>query len=151
MTQAIFAPTPDRTACGGHFERLSVLLGQSVDTDLALVGMVSAGVSPGVIDNLVRSGLTRKELDFVINPRTLTHRLARHESLTREESERAVRVASLLALAEQVFGDRHLATDWMRKPLRRFDEQSPLEISRTEQGARLAETALIQIDEGYFA
>ena len=45
MTQAIFAPTPDRTACGGHFERLSVLLGQPVDTDLALAGMVSAWVN----------------------------------------------------------------------------------------------------------
>jgi uncharacterized protein (DUF2384 family) len=43
------------------------------------------------------------------------------EQLSRDESERGVRLANLLLLAEQVLGEQDIATAWLRQPLQRFD------------------------------
>ncbi|GGY23336.1 antitoxin Xre/MbcA/ParS toxin-binding domain-containing protein [Paludibacterium paludis] len=140
--------TPARAA---RYTRLSKLIGHSVHSDLDVATCVAQGVEPILIDHLTREGLTRKELEFVIPARTLAHRIARKESLSRDESERGVRIANLLVLAEQVLGGAQAATDWLRHPLVRFGGATPLETARTEQGARLVENLLTQIDEGYFA
>ncbi|WP_168209795.1 antitoxin Xre/MbcA/ParS toxin-binding domain-containing protein [Chromobacterium paludis] len=136
--------TPSR-----RFARLSRLIGHRVHSDIELARYVANGADTSLIDQLAGEGLSRKELEFVIPARTLSHRIKKHEKLSRDESERGVRMASLLVLAQQVLGEE--AAGWLRQPLRRFDEQSPLQLAQTEQGARLVENLLIQIDEGYVA
>jgi putative toxin-antitoxin system antitoxin component (TIGR02293 family) len=68
-----------------------------------------------------------------------------------EESDRAVRLARITALAEEVFGSEEKAFRWLRKPKRRFGSRTPLEMLGTEAGARLVEEMLYQIDEGMAA
>ncbi|WP_434631336.1 antitoxin Xre/MbcA/ParS toxin-binding domain-containing protein [Chromobacterium sp. CV08] len=154
MSQATFkpdaGPLPEQPrALALRFARLSRLIGQPVHSDLELARYVANGANPDLIECLIIEGLTRKELEFVIPARTLSHRIKKQERLSRDESERGVRVASLLALAQQVLGEE--ATGWLRQPLRRFDGESPLTLAQTEQGARLVENLLTQIDEGYVA
>ncbi|MCD4486547.1 DUF2384 domain-containing protein [Chromobacterium vaccinii] len=154
MSQALFKPDagslPEQPRAPTlRFARLSRIIGQRVRSDLEVARYVANGADTGLIDHLAGEGLTRKELEFVIPARTLSHRIKKHEKLSRDESERGVRVASLLVLAQQVLGEE--ATGWLRQPLRRFDEASPLEMAQTEQGARLVENLLVQIDEGYVA
>lgn len=41
--------------------------------------------------------------------------------MTQQESDRAVRIGRVLALADSVFGDRAKALSWLRKPKELFD------------------------------
>jgi putative toxin-antitoxin system antitoxin component (TIGR02293 family) len=116
-----------------------------------LIREVPLRMPPTVLDRLAEEGLTAKELALVLPPRTLYHRRAQQQPLSPDESDRALRVARLLALAETVFGNRDKALRWLRKPLKRLDHRAPMEILSTELGGRIIEEYLIQIDEGFAA
>jgi uncharacterized protein (DUF2384 family) len=47
-----------------------------------------------------------------------------------------------------VFGDVQRANRWLREPLGILDGKSPLEVTRTETGARLIEQLLAKLDWG---
>jgi putative toxin-antitoxin system antitoxin component (TIGR02293 family) len=97
----------------------------------------------------VRGGLSDAEAYQLIVPRrTLAHRVAKHQPLSKDESDKAVRVARITAMGEQVFGESERAWRWMRKPKRRFGGQTPIEMLATEAGARLVEEMIAQIDDG---
>lgn len=133
--------------------RVQKILGvHRLRTDQDLVRLVEDGLGTNAIEELRRSGLTDDEIYSLIVPRrTLTHRRARREALSREESDRAVRLARLAALAEHVFGDAERAWRWLRAPKRQFEARSPLQFMATEAGARLVEELLHRIDEGMAA
>lgn len=135
------------------YDRIEAKLGiEPIRSDRDLVRLVEGHLPTDVIAALLRQGLTDGEVHALIIPRrTLTHRKHRREPLSREESDRAVRVARLTALAETVFGDRDRAFRWLRAPKRRFDGKAPLALLVTETGARLIEEMLYQIDDGIFA
>ena len=142
--------TPHRSP---YLTRLSDLLEltQPLRSEKDLVAIVEARVTTAVIDSLAAAGLTAKELGQVLPPRTLSHRKAKVEKLTIDESERAIRVARILSLTEAIFGTDALAFQWLRKPMRRLSGKAPLDMLTTEAGGRLVEELLIQIDEGYSA
>ncbi|MEO7273009.1 MAG: antitoxin Xre/MbcA/ParS toxin-binding domain-containing protein, partial [Vicinamibacterales bacterium] len=121
-------------------------------SDRDLVTLVEERLATGALEGLRRSGVTDDEIYALILPRrTLTHRRARQESLSLEESDRTVRLARLAALAEQVFGDRARAWRWLRARKRQLLARSPLQLMATEAGARLVEELLYRIDEGMAA
>jgi putative toxin-antitoxin system antitoxin component (TIGR02293 family) len=127
-------------------------LGTAAGSEQHLASLVEAGLPLQTITNLLAQGLSKDEVfSLVINPRTLKHRKSRRQALSKEESERAVRAARVLARAEAVLGSRQAALDWMRRPKRRFEGRSPLQMLATEPGGRLVEEMLIQVDEGMFA
>lgn len=133
-------------------EYLEDWLHARAESDQKIVRLVERGLPTGVINHLVAKGLTRDELfDIIIPLRTWKHRKSRHQPLSEEESDRAVRVARVLARAQAVMGDRESALEWLRGPKRRFEGRAPLEMLRTEAGARLVDQMLVQIDEGMMA
>jgi putative toxin-antitoxin system antitoxin component (TIGR02293 family) len=71
--------------------------------------------------------------------------------LSREESDRTVRIATITSMAEQVFGDSERAGRWLRKPKKHFDGRTPMGKLGTEAGARLVEEMLQQTDHGMLA
>jgi len=98
------------------------------------------------------SGIPVKALlEVVIPARTLKHRRARQEPLSRDESDRLARVAKMYELAVKVFGDRENGTKWLSGKKRRFDGKTALEMLRTRVGEQAVQEFLIQIDEGMFA
>jgi putative toxin-antitoxin system antitoxin component (TIGR02293 family) len=118
--------------------------------DLAV--LVSRRLPPSAIKALVRSGLSDSEAFRLIVPRrTLAHRIAKHQHLSEQESDKAVRIARVTAMAEQVFGESERAWRWLRKPKERFDGKPALEMLATDAGGRLVEEMLIQVDHGIFA
>lgn len=124
----------------------------SLRSDADLVRLVEEHLPLGVISALIRHGLQEKEIyNLVLPRRTLQHRRARKERLTREESDRAVRLARLVSLTERVFGDAKAGMDWLRAPKMRYDGRAPIELMTTETGARLIEGMLHQIDQGLAA
>jgi putative toxin-antitoxin system antitoxin component (TIGR02293 family) len=101
---------------------------------------------------MTRHGLTRDEVHaLVIHRRTFKHRKSSHQKLSREESDRAIRTARILARAQATFGDSEAALEWVRAPKARFEGKSPIQMMSTETGGRLVEQMLVQIDEGMFA
>jgi putative toxin-antitoxin system antitoxin component (TIGR02293 family) len=104
------------------------------------------------VNRLARHGLTRDEVhSLVIHRRTFKHRKANHQKLSKEESDRAIRTARILARAEATFGGSVSALEWMRQPKLRFEGRTPIQMMTTEAGSRLVEEMLVQADEGMFA
>ena len=114
---------------------------------------IETGVPIAILTDFVAaSGLTFKELyDVVIPARTLKHRKARKESLTPDESDKLARLIRVYDQAVRVFGDRENALHWLTESKRRFEERTPIQMLRTEFGARMVEEMLGQIDHGIFA
>lgn len=87
------------------------------------------------LEPLSNHGMSDEEIySFIVPRRTLVHRMTRRESLTHDESDRAVRIARMTSLAEEVFGDDVKASRWLRKAKTRFEGRSPLDVLRTEAG-----------------
>jgi len=135
------------------FTRIQEILGvQRLRTDQDLMKLVEERLSSRAIDALRQSGLTDEEVySLVIPRRTLSHRRARREALSRDESDRVVRVARVVALCEEVFGERERGWRWLRHAKRQFKGRAPLDLLATEAGARLVEELLYRIDEGMAA
>ncbi len=130
----------------------SVLFAQGgMTSDMEVVKLVHQRLPLSVIDRLLAEGVTKQEINLIAPPRTLAHRRANAESLTVEESDRAVRLARVVAHTESVFGNKDKAMGWLRRPMKRFEGETPIEMLATEVGSRLVEEALVQIDEGFFA
>jgi putative toxin-antitoxin system antitoxin component (TIGR02293 family) len=137
----------------GFYVRLrGKLAAPRIRSDRDLASLVEKRLPATVIKSLVRGGLSDAEVYRLIVPRrTLAHRVAKHQPLSKEESDKAVRVARITTMAEQVFGEPKRAWRWLRKPKRRFDGKAPIEMLATEAGARLVEETVAQIDDGIAA
>ena len=135
------------------FKRIQEIVGiRRLRTDQDLVTLVEQRLPSSAIDALRRSGLADEEIySLVVRRRTLTHRRARREALSRDESDRVVRIARIVALCEEVFGERERCWRWLRAAKRQFQGRAPLQLLATEAGARLVEELLYRIDEGMAA
>lgn len=151
MSRAAVADTPKLQP--GVLQRVQEILNiPRLRSDQDLVHVVEERLPTDAIDALRQSGITDEEVYALVVPRrTLTHRRARRQALSRDESDRAVRLARIAALAEQVFGKADRAWRWLRAPKRQFRGRSPLQLLATEAGARLIEEQLHRVDEGMAA
>lgn len=134
------------------YSRVAELLSVEFSDELNMAEQLVAGLPVEAVNTLAAAGIKRSEISNLVAPaRTLQHRQSKGEPLSPEESERALRLARVIAQAETVWGDHDAALAWLRKPLRRFASKAPLDMLHTDVGARLVEHYLIQIDEGYAA
>lgn len=113
--------------------------------------IIREGLPTSIIRDLEAAGVERKYRIQIIPERTLQHRVKNGERMTPAESERAWRMANIIALADRVFANHTKGMRWLHTPMRRLEGQSPLDVLDTDIGARLVEEALGQIDAGYFA
>jgi putative toxin-antitoxin system antitoxin component (TIGR02293 family) len=119
---------------------------------LELAEIVERGLPLRNLELLKARGLTFTEMaNTVISPRTLKHRKARGEKLSPAESERAIRVASIIRLAERVFGNPEKAMRWLRGSDERLDGRTPLSMLSTDAGGKVVESMLWGIDEGVYS
>src|SRR5262245_21404751 len=73
-------------------------LGAQAQSEQEIMSLVDEGLPAKVISHLIDRGLTRNEVfDIIIPLRTWKHRKSQHQPLSREESERVVRAARILA------------------------------------------------------
>ncbi|HXW25184.1 MAG TPA: antitoxin Xre/MbcA/ParS toxin-binding domain-containing protein [Xanthobacteraceae bacterium] len=108
-----------------------------------------ARATPAALRSLEAHGYSQDEIFALVLPRrTFARRLKRREPLTVEETDRAIRLARVADLAEQVFGDTSKAHRWLRKPKRALGRAIPLAYLASEAGARVVEEMLYRIDSG---
>jgi len=122
-----------------------------VQTEGQVLEIVEQQLPTSSINKLLTLGLTRQEIDALVIPlRTLQHRRSKREKLTVEESDRVLRIVRVLSQTEMVYGSRDRALYWLRRPVARLKDRAPLDLLRTDTGARMVEEILVQIDEGMF-
>lgn len=130
-------------------EEIARRLGVDVRSQADLARAVRARLPLAALGGLKRAGMTDQEIEQLVIPqRTRRHRAAKNQPLTVEESERAVRLTRVQALAEETFGSPEKAALWLRRPLAELDREMPLVLAQTEAGARLIETILGKIAWG---
>jgi putative toxin-antitoxin system antitoxin component (TIGR02293 family) len=147
-------PTPRPSARPTRFiAAVSRKLGApELTSERDLVALVERRLPAASIEALRTAGLSDEEIFRLLIPRrTLAHRRTKNEPLSREESDRALRIARILTLAERTFASQDKALGWMRKSKHRFEGRSPMDMLGTEAGARLVEEAIVQIDDGMAA
>lgn len=131
---------------------ISEYIGVAPKSDFDLAEIVENGLPTDSLALLKQRGLRFAEIsEIVISPRTLKHRRARGEHLSHEETDRMVRVARIIALAESVFGDHDKALLWLRAADDRLGGRNPLSMLQSDAGGRLIESMLWQIDEGVYS
>lgn len=128
------------------------ILSPSGEEALALARQVRDGLPVDAVDRLVADRrLTAAEVDRVLLPRrTLDHR-RKAGRLTPDQSDRLLRVARVLALAEETFGDDVLAGEWLRRPTTALGGEAPLDMLDTEVGAQQVTILLGRIAHGIAA
>ena len=147
--------SPEEPSSLSAWERAMVRLGREMGVDtssrLALARVAARGVEVEKVEALRKMGLEGADLNWIINPRTLDRRKQKRERLTPGETGRLLRAAKIQCVALEVFGDKERALRWLHKANPAYEGLSPLELSRTEEGAALVLDTLNQVDAGYSA
>jgi putative toxin-antitoxin system antitoxin component (TIGR02293 family) len=86
-----------------------------------------------------------------ISSRTLSRRSTSHSRLTAAESDRTVRLARVLALAQQTLGDNEKAGLWLQTSNRALEGDKPIDRLDTDAGVRTVEQVLGRIEYGLYS
>jgi putative toxin-antitoxin system antitoxin component (TIGR02293 family) len=125
-------------------------LGEAIRTVGQLESAVSAGLPKRSLERLsarlYEDRRVASAYKFKVVPQATWKR--RVKRLTVQESERTERLARVLAHAEYVWDDRGQAREWMSKAHRELNDSSPLDVARTELGARRVEDLLDKLFYG---
>jgi putative toxin-antitoxin system antitoxin component (TIGR02293 family) len=136
-----------RTTRAATFERFVAR-----DTPAAAkIAAIRRGVRARVVDDMVDYLGVPKQLVFGVlhTPESTAHRLIRdNRPLDAAASERVVRVADVIRLAEDTFGGRQPATRWLKTSNRALSGATPLSLLDTEPGANEVRRVLASIDYG---
>jgi putative toxin-antitoxin system antitoxin component (TIGR02293 family) len=119
-----------------------------------LVEHVRAGLPASTVTMLAEVlSLHREQVAkcLKISPRTLSRRLASNSRLTHEESDRTMRMAKVVALANEVLGAEDKASRWMVAPNRALGGDRPFDRLDTELGVQSVQEILQRIAYGMYS
>jgi putative toxin-antitoxin system antitoxin component (TIGR02293 family) len=119
-----------------------------------LAQQVRFGLPASTVERLAGTlSLHRSQVAERLNipSRTLSRRLAAKSRLTHDESDRAMRMARVVALAKEVLGSDEKASHWMSNPNRALGGKRPFDQLDTEPGVRSVEEVLYGIAYGMYS
>ena len=118
----------------------------------AIEAVPAIRVLPQSLAALGEHGYSQDEIYALVVPkRTLARRAAKHEALSVEETDKALRLERVATLAARVFGNPEKANRWLRKPKRQLGGVTPVACLMSEAGARVVEEMLHRIEYGILA
>lgn len=139
-------------------ERIQELLGGEALTgplhnERDVVRLIRRGVPTEAVDHfLLTSGLNFNALESkVLSLRTFKRRKKNEQLLEQDESDRLLRVVSIVAAAEETFGTAGKAQEWLNRQNRALEGETPLAMADTDRGARAVEALLGRIGHGIAA
>jgi putative toxin-antitoxin system antitoxin component (TIGR02293 family) len=143
LTSAIRSPRHDYTK----------LIGVKVKNPVDLVRHVEKGLAFTAVEALQQQmDLATKEMARLLDIKFRTF-LRRKEAgrLQPAESDRVLRTSRLFARAQDLFdGNQEAARRWLMAPQRALGGAIPLEIAKTEVGAREVEQIIGRLEQGVF-
>jgi putative toxin-antitoxin system antitoxin component (TIGR02293 family) len=128
----------------------AALLGIRASNLNELLRAIARGIPFEAIERLQRAiGIDVAAL-IQVPPRTMRRR-KQEGHFTPEESDRLVTAARLISRVLDLFhGDAEAARAWLTEPAVAFGGAAPIEIARTETGAREVENLAARIQDGVF-
>lgn len=121
---------------------------QPVLTHAALATMPAAYVRKLEAEGV----LTRADICMIIPDRTLNRRIAQNQPLKVDEADGIARLLRVRAHAMRLYDDRaELAHEWLHSPNPALSNAVPMELARTDLGAREVETILGRMEHGVFS
>ena len=140
------------TAQTGRHDYTKVI-GVKVKSSVELVKHVENGLAFTAVEALQKQmNLATKEIALLLDIkfRTFLRRKAAGR-LQPAESDRVLRTSRLFARAQDLFdGDQAAARSWLMTPQRALGGAIPLEIAKTEVGAREVERIIGRLEQGVF-
>jgi putative toxin-antitoxin system antitoxin component (TIGR02293 family) len=130
------------------------VLKREIETTSELVSLTRQGLPAGILPALANElAMDRKVVARALGipERTLSRRLSSHARFSAGESDRIVRLARVLALASDTFGDMAKASRWLQTPNRVLQGQMPFELLDTDTGVQSVETVLGRIAYGVYS
>lgn len=111
---------------------------------------VAEGLPKEAIESLQKAlGVSQKEIADIVSIPLRT--LSRRQKLPMPEADRVLRIGVLFQKTLDVLGDGLTARRWLTTPKKAFSGETPLQVARTELGARRVEDLLGQLEHGVFA
>ena len=151
-TETMTRPSSPRGS--SRFGSRGASLGLTARSTTELINQVERGFPFKALLSLESmSGISTSEFASIIGipDRTLARRRAAGK-LTPEESERLLRISAVFEKAVGLFeGDVPAAVKWLTSPRKSFDNQSPLNYSRTELGAHEVENMIGRLEHGVYS
>jgi putative toxin-antitoxin system antitoxin component (TIGR02293 family) len=117
----------------------------------ARIDVIRSGVPARVVDDMVEYLDIPKHVIFGVlhMPESTAHKLIKdNRPLDSAASERVVRVADIIRMAEESFGGRQAATRWLKTANLGLGGATPLSMLDTEPGADEVRRILSSIDSG---
>lgn len=125
-------------------------LGVAIGSLGALAAAVEQGLPRAVVQAVAAhaapagSALRQRVAALVVSPATYK----RSPRLSAAASERAERLARVVALAGQALGSLEEAQGWLAAPHPMLGDRPPIEVAATDLGARQVERLLLNIEHG---
>ena len=117
----------------------------------AKINLIRSGVWARVVNDMVEYLDVPKQVIFKVlhTPESTAHRLIKdNRPLDSAASERVVRIADVVRMAEETFGGRPAATQWLKSANLGLGGTTPLSMLDTEPGAGEVRRILLAIDHG---
>jgi putative toxin-antitoxin system antitoxin component (TIGR02293 family) len=132
------------------------VLRRELRSESDLIAAVRKGLPVAALDSVFEACAdtvnTRSDLyQAVGNMRTLQRKRTEHSALSPDESDRLARLARLLVRAEDAFGDRAKAHQWMATTNRALGGERPLSLLDSDTGALEVERVLGRIEHGVYS
>jgi putative toxin-antitoxin system antitoxin component (TIGR02293 family) len=133
-------------------DKLTPVIGISVDTTLDLIAAVRRGLPFAVFTTLQKSldvNATVLAQLIALPVRTLQRR-RREGRFKSDESDNLIRIARVLSRVFDFFEDKAEALYWLKTPASALDNATPLSLLDTEVGAQEVLQLLGQLEHGVF-
>jgi putative toxin-antitoxin system antitoxin component (TIGR02293 family) len=113
---------------------------------------LARGIPARTVRDLQRDKvLSAADAAMIIPPRTLDRRLSANGNLKLEEADALVRLVRVVMKARETFEKNDIADEFLRLPNPALGGQVPIEMARSDLGAREVETILGRIAYGVYS
>lgn len=126
-------------------------LPKEINSEVEMLNILNQGLPVETLAEIEHRGIVDEtDLKTFIAPRTLARRKG-EQRLTPEESDLIARLVRIHEFAVEVFGSDEKARKWLRTNNRALDNHQPLDLLRTDYGARIVESILGRIAHGIYS
>jgi putative toxin-antitoxin system antitoxin component (TIGR02293 family) len=129
------------------------VLGFDIRSTEDAINVLKQGIPAGAMGELISHlAISQNEFSEItgIAKRTMARRMGK-ERLKPEESNRVYRVANIVALTEEVFGDNEKSRAWLSRPNRALGGMAPLKMLDTDIGTEEVKKVLGRIVHGVYS
>jgi putative toxin-antitoxin system antitoxin component (TIGR02293 family) len=110
---------------------------------------IRKGLAATAVKALIRDGaLSEADVYRVIPERTFKRRLQQRAKLKLDEADAIARLVRITEEAEHSFGNAEFARRWLRLPNPALGGEVPMELARTDAGAREVEAVMSSFAHG---